>query len=71
MKEEEKILKKKAEYFYKNKISVHVKKKNGYFHNGIILEHKSDLIILDDIKSGAMPIYLIEMVEIEKQEERE
>lgn len=70
MKEEEKILRKKAEYFHNKRIPVHIKKKNGYFHNGLIMEFSHDLLILDDIKIGDMPIYLMEIVEIEKQEER-
>lgn len=69
--EEEEVMKKKVEYFYKNKILVHIKKKNGFLNNGLILEFAGDLIILDDIKSGAMPIYFIEILEIEPKRERE
>lgn len=62
------ITKKKVEYFYNNKIPVHIIKKNGFFNNGIILQFQSDLIILDDEKNGAMPIYFLEILEIEKRE---
>lgn len=64
------ILKKKVEYFYFKKIAVHIVKKNKWFHNGIILEFQGDLLILNDEKKGAMPIYLIEIEEIEKKEVR-
>ncbi len=64
------ILKKKVQYFYDNQIPVHIVKKNKWFHNGMILELEGDLLILDDEKKGAMPIYLIEIEEIEKKEVR-
>jgi|TARA_Y100000296_G_scaffold80134_1_gene105088 prenyltransferase beta subunit len=64
------ILKKKTEYFFENKIPVHIKKHNGYFHNGLILELESDLFILDDEKNKAMPIYYMEVLEIEKKEDK-
>lgn len=70
MNEQELItLKKKVRYFFESKIPVHIKKKNTYFHNGIILELEGDLLILDDKKNGAMPIYLMEIFDIEKMEE--
>jgi sRNA-binding regulator protein Hfq len=63
--------KEKAKYFYINKISVHIFKKNGFFHNGFILEVGSDFIILDDEKDGSTPIYFIEIKEIEKRRDKE
>ena len=71
MNEEELItLKKKVRYFFQDRILVHIKKHNGYFHNGLILEIEGDLLILDDERDGAMPIYFMEILEIEKREER-
>ena len=64
------ILKKKTEYFFENKILVHIRKHNGYFHNGLILELEGDLFILDDEKIGTMPIYYMEVLEIEKREDK-
>jgi len=61
------LIKKKLEYFYKNQTKIHIKKKNNYFHNGKILELAGDLIIFDDEKTGAMPIYFLEIFEIEKR----
>lgn len=63
--EENEILKKKIEYFYKDKIVVHISKKNGLFNNGIIIEFAGDMIILNDLKNGATPIYFLEIKEIE------
>ncbi len=64
------LMKQKVKYFFDDKIKVHIKKKNGYIHNGLILEIQGDLIILDDKKNGAMPIYFLEIFEIEKMEKR-
>lgn len=63
--------KKQILYFKDNKIAIHIQKKNGRFYNGLILETQGDLIILDDEKLGALPIYFIEIEFIEKREVRQ
>lgn len=63
--------KKQILYFYKNKIPVHIQKKNSRFYNGLILEYQSDLLILEDEKLGSIPIYFIEIEFIEKREVKE
>ena len=63
--------KKLISYYKNNNIAVHVEKKNGRFYNGMILEFEGDMLILDDEKLGAMPIYLIEIKFVEKREQRE
>lgn len=65
----EERMKERVKYFYKNKTPVHITKKNGFFFNGLILEFSLDLIIIDDLKVGAMPIYFEEILEITKQRE--
>jgi hypothetical protein len=65
------LTKAKVKYFFENKIKVHISRTNGFFHNGLILEYVEDYIILDDKRNGAIPIYFIEIREIEKMEERE
>ena len=65
------IMKKKVQFFYDKQVAVHIKKKNGYIHNGSIVEFALDLIILDDERSGAMPIYFEEIEEIEQRREKE
>lgn len=71
MEDTKELMQKKARYFFENKIKIHLKKKNGYIHNGLILELEGDLMILDDKKNGAMPIYFLEIFEIEKMEKEE
>lgn len=60
------ILKKKILYHIKAKEKVFVKKNNGMFYVGKILESSSDMIILSDRILGSIPIYLFEIFEIEK-----
>lgn len=57
-------------YYKDNKISVHVEKHNTRFYNGIIIEFQGDMIILDDKKLGAMPIYFSEIRVIEKENKK-
>lgn len=61
----------KVKYFYDNKISVHISKTNGFFHNGLILQYVEDYLIIDDDMNGAMPIYFVEIKDIEKRREKE
>lgn len=70
MNDKELIILKKAKLFFKDKTPVHIKKHNGYFHNGLILQLTGDLLIIDDDKKGTMPIYLMEILEIEKREKK-
>ena len=58
-------------YFKENKICVHIEKTNGRFYNGSILELEGDMLILNDEKLGAIPIYLIEINFIEKRAAKE
>jgi len=62
-------IKEKVKYYFKNQIKVHIKKKNGWFNNGRIIEFTGDLLILEDRVLGSIPIYLIEILEIEKAKE--
>lgn len=69
MNEQNEILRKKLQFFKSKNISVHISKNNGWFHNGKILELQGDLIILDDKKTGATPIYFLEIKEVEGERE--
>lgn len=67
MNDNDKILLKKLKFFNDNRIAVHILKKDGRFNNGIILELQGDLLILDDEKFGATPIYFLEINFAEKR----
>lgn len=68
MNEGKEIIKKKVEFYFSNKLEVHITKKNNWFHNGFIKELKDDSLILDDDKEGLMPIFFEEVFEIQKRE---
>jgi|TARA_Y100000034_G_scaffold87714_1_gene105187 hypothetical protein len=65
MNERNDILMKKLKFFKSKNISVHISKNNGWFHNGKILELQGDLVIIKDKKTGAIPIYFLEIKEVE------
>ena len=67
---EQEILRKKSRYFFDKKIPIHIKRDDGRFFNGLILETEGDLIILDDEVLGPMPIYFLEITLLEKREEK-
>lgn len=54
----------RALFFLTRNTPIHVKKKNGIFHNGIILEVGTDFLILKDRVDGKE--YLIFFGELEK-----
>lgn len=64
------ILNRKVRYFFEGRVKVHITKHNGFFYNGLILEIEGDLLIIDDEKNNAMPIYFEEIKDIEKRREQ-
>ncbi len=68
MNEREDTIRKKLEFYFKQKLAVHIKKNNNWFHNGEISSIHSDHCILIDEKEGRMPIYFSEIFEVEKRE---
>ena len=71
MKEEQETIRKKLEFYRDQEIAVHIKKKNQWFYNGIIIKIDVDFIILRDEKEGDMPIFFSEIFEVEKREVEE
>lgn len=60
------ILKNQLEFYKKNDMEVHILRTDGRFYNGKILELAGDMLILDDFKLGAMPLFFMEIKTIEK-----
>jgi len=56
------IIKKKVDYFYKNKIPAHLSLKTERFLNGKIKEINDEFFILDDFVEGEQPIFYIEIL---------
>ena len=60
-----------AKYFFENKRAVHITLRNKRFHNGIILIVKNDFILFDDERLGEMPLFFLEIENIEPREPKE
>ena len=57
-----------AKFFFLKQTSIHITKKDSRFHNGIILEVKTEFLILEDEVLGEMPIFFSEISLIEPRE---
>lgn len=62
-------IKQKANYFYKNSIPIHAKYKRGHWKRGYILSFSSDFFMLNEFHDGEMPIFFLELLDIEKYNE--
>jgi len=70
MNEQEETIRKKILFYSQQNLAVHIKKKNNWFHNGFIKSVENDHCILIDEKEGEMPIFFLEIFEIEKREDK-
>ena len=61
---------KRAAYFFKDKLLVHIKLKSGTFYNGLIKKFHEEFIIFEDRVSGELPIYFSEIERIERFNEK-
>lgn len=61
-----KTLQKKVDYFFKSKECVHVKFKRGFWKNGYVTEISADFFILDELIEGDMPVFFMEIKDVEK-----
>lgn len=60
----------KAQYFFDNFISVHISKIDKEWLNGEIKEQPSmDFLMLQEKKKGLIPVFFLEIFDIEKLEE--
>lgn len=64
------LLKEQLEFYYKKDIAIHIDKFDGRFYGGKILEMAGDMIILDDVVLGAIPIFFREIKILEKYKKR-
>lgn len=63
------LLKQKAKFFFLNNILVHVSKKDKEWLNGNIVQPlSSDFFMLEEKKKGLIPVFFLEVVDIEKYE---
>jgi len=65
-KQNERGVKEKLEFFFKEKIPVHIFKNDKRFLNGLLIEKKSDSVfILKERKFGLMHIFVSEIFEVD------
>jgi len=65
------INKKRAEFFFEHKTSIHIDTINKRWYNGLILEIHSDFILVLDRVVGEVPVYFEEIVILDKNKEQE
>ena len=58
----------KANFYLNEKISVHIIKKGGWFHNGMIAKVNDNMIVLIDEKTGATPLFFDDIADIRNRE---
>ena len=58
----------KARLFCDLGMEVHITMFNGFIHNGKIEHLEPDFFLLEDNRKGLIPIFFIEVVDIEKYE---
>lgn len=63
----DKRIKEKLDFFYKEKVPVHVKKKDRKFWNGLIIEKKSDNVyILKENMLGLVHLFVSDIWEVDE-----
>jgi len=60
------VLKSKVNYFFENKIPVHVTYQRGYWKNGKIKEIGTDFFLIDEFLEGERVIFFLEIEKIEE-----
>lgn len=61
-------IKKKADYFIRNFLPVHITKKNKEWYNGYIINLQDDFLMIDEYKKGALTVFLSDIIDIEQFE---
>ena len=62
----DKILKKKVDYFYNNKIKVHITLTSSKWYNGIIRKLKKEYLIIEESVQGEQIVFFLEIFDIEQ-----
>ncbi len=63
------MIQKKVEFFFKNKIKVHLMKEDRQFYNGLILEHSDKHLIMNDRVVGEVFVFYSEINKIDNYKE--
>ena len=61
----EKRIREKLDFFFKEKVSVHIEKKDREFFNGLLVEKKSDdVYILKERKFGLVHVFISDVYDV-------
>jgi len=67
MDENEKRNKAKLEFFFTEKVKIHVERKDKQFWNGTIISKKNDMVYLfDEFKYGVVHLFVSDIWEVEE-----
>ena len=58
----------KANFYLNENISVHIIKKGGWFHNGMIVKVNDNMLVIIDEKTGATPLFFDDIADIRNRE---
>jgi hypothetical protein len=58
------LVKQKIQYFFDNKIPIHLKLKKDTWKNGTIIELSSDFLMLEENLEGIQPIFFLEIEDV-------
>ena len=62
----EDLIKKKVDTYYSKGVPVHITFKKGFWFNGYITEISSDFFMINEFLKGSMPVFFIEVYDINK-----
>ena len=60
----------KAQFFFKDKITVHITCNSKRFYNGLIVEISDKFLIINDRRLGETPLFFTEIIGIERYQEK-
>jgi len=64
-------IREKMNFFYSEKVAVHIKKYDRGFMNGLLVEKKSDdIFVIDERIEGRKTIFVLDIFDVEELEER-
>jgi len=65
-----KVIKEKLDFFYAEKVAVHIAKHNREFLNGNLLEKKSDeIFVIEDRIKGRLTLFISEIFDVSELRE--
>jgi len=59
------LLQQKAKLFFDNQYKVHLSFKRDYWKRGFIKEVSADFFLLDEVEEGYLPVFFLELKDIQ------